>query len=271
MFTEIIDHSYLEKIKKISLPDVIENNTSLLVHKKGNGVKSPSSFNIKVYHNKKGRLTLVTTDKLLLDELISGKEREDLSRKRIIMIDDSGWGFPLGGVLCGAYDSETEMFHTKEINVSFFQGNLFAEKAYLDEYAKKAFEIIHSIHPLQESTIIRICTGYINIKAKDDLREAGFQVIIDKIGEPLQSWLEMEHKKYIIRLVGRDIYFDPKETEKSNAAQFYQRAVKFAEQNKLEHLLKNGWHALQDMSKGDKEMKKDSQMKLDFTYNNRHN
>ena len=76
---------------------------------------------------------------------------------RTIFIDDSGWGFPLAGVLVGAYDTLTDSFKFKEIDVKFFQNQEFNKKSYLFEYAKKGIEIVNELNPALKSASTICC------------------------------------------------------------------------------------------------------------------
>ncbi len=241
--SEIIDRNYLAQLEALPLPSKPLGDWMVL-HKCGDGKEWASrKFNFQVYERKNGVLTLVTNDFETLENLLQGKERVSEEGKRIIAMDDSGWGYPLGGVLCGAHDSETGQKYWREIEVAHFQGTNFRpRKTYLQRYAERALEIVYEIKPEPQKTIVRICTGYINTKARQALRERDFFVVeVDEIGEPLQSWLERRHKEYIKDLAGRDIYFDPKGMPNAEVAQRFYGAVDFARTHDLMHLAKTGW------------------------------
>lgn len=244
--SERIDKMYLDRLKSLPLPTKNRSEPFILLDMQGDGKKAHTNFNLQVYKNKKGHLTLVTTDVQIVRQLLEGKEKTSDVGKRIILIDDSGWGFPLGGILCGAYDSQTKNFYVKEIETDFFQGEKYQNKLYLDRYKERAVEILNEIKPNPTETIIKICTGYVNTKAKDILREMGFLVEAEEIGEPLQSWLESQHKEYVIRLIGTDIYYDPKETSKPAISRKFNEVIAFANAHNLTHLLKTGWSYFQE-------------------------
>lgn len=234
-----IDESMLEKIKALKLPQKKENNEYILLHVYGDNRRAPETFNAKVYTGKKG-LKLVTNDYNTLIKLIDGRETKK-TYDRIICIDDSGWGFPLGGVLVGAYDNLTKDFVFKEIGVKFFQGQNFEQKRYLHEYADKGISIISELKPNRDKTLIKICTGFINKNLKEDLRTLGFDVEIAKIGEPLQSELEKKHKEYVKEKFGYDAYYDPKELAKKEIVSEFDNVVEFIKKNKLIKFAKSGW------------------------------
>lgn len=242
----VIDEDYLEQLKALDLPLKESKNQWLVLHMHGDGDRASSKFNIQVYENSEGRLTLVTNDQDTLDGLLEGREPVSLEGKRIIQIDDSGWGFPLGGVLCGAHDSEIDRTIVREVEVEYFQGERYQRKEYLDRFRDRALEIVSMLSPSIDSTVIKICTGYVNIEAKKALREQNFALVqVDEIGEPLQTKLEEQNRRYIKQLIGKDLYYDPKGMSRKEIAQRYQQAIEYAREHNLWHLVKTGWKSLQ--------------------------
>lgn len=240
-----IDKDYLEKLKELGLPTKDSNSPYVILHMHGDGIRASQKFNFQVYTGKNG-LRLVTNDKPTLDRLLSGEGNIDITGKRIITLDDSGVGFPIGGVLYGVYDAATEKFYLKEIEVKFFQGFRFRKHDYLERYKERALEIMDEINPSLDNTVIKICTGHINTKAKEALREKFPIVEVDEIGEPLQGWLEKQNRKYIELLVKKDIYYDPKGLSKEEISRRFYSVVEFAEKNNLMHLAKTGWNFFHD-------------------------
>jgi len=244
----VIDKAYLKKLELLKLPKKGSTNEWTVLHMYGDGKQVSKKFNFQVYKDKKGILTLVTNDFNTLDRLLAGEKRVSEEGKRVILIDDSGWGFPLGGVLCGAYDLMAKRFYWREVETKYFQGTEFQEKCYLERFKERALELIDEINPNKKETIIKICTGYINSKAKEELRKHDFLVVeVDEIGEPLQSLLETQHREYIKNLVGKDRYYDPKTVTSSKIAKKFDYTVNFAKENNLMHLVKTGWKCFSDV------------------------
>ncbi len=240
-----ITQDYLNKLKAIGLPTKDLPNPSVVLFMYGDGIRASPKFNFQVYGGRKG-LTLVTNDKATLDRLLSGEALPDLSGKRIILMDDSGWGFPVGGVLCGAYDEQTRTFHLREVEVEFFQGLRFTNHDYLERFKERAFEIVDEIGPSLDDTVIKICTGYVNTVAKEGLRERGFYLVdVDEIGHPLQTWLEEQNRRYVKNLLRQDLYYDPKTLTKREIARKYGEVMNFARHNNLMYIVKTGWGRLQ--------------------------
>ncbi len=242
-YSEGITQDYLEKLRTLDLP-MREPKSSMILHMYGDGIRASSKFNFQVYSGK-GGLKLVTNDKHTLDRLLRG-EIPDTKGKRIISIDDSGWGCPVGGVLCGLYDEETGRFTLREVEVEYFQEQRFHTKEYLDRFKVRALEMVDKVRPSPSETAIRICTGYVNTRAKDALREQQFHLVeVDEIGEPLQSWLEEKNTEYVNKLLGEDLYYDPKMLSESEIARKYNQMVQFVKQRNLMHVAKTGWKSFQ--------------------------
>ncbi len=78
----------------------------------------------------------------------------------MIQIDDAGWGSFVGGVLIGAYRTETREFACNEILVTFILGEAFARKAYLEVSRDVARRVLEQLRVGKDEPI-EICTGYI--------------------------------------------------------------------------------------------------------------
>jgi len=118
----------------------------------------------------------------------------------MILIDDSGWGSLLGGVMIGMYNTETKKFRYKLIPVSYFQGDTFKKKKYLDKATKIFLEAWPS---LGDSEYFTICRGIvldgiyeILINNPSETRD----IYRGEIGEPLQSLLEEKFSCHLSRL-----------------------------------------------------------------------
>lgn len=245
MKTQIVDEQFLEKVEALGLPKKDEDNPWIALHVFGDGKRASPKFNAKIYRNKKGILKLVTNDFHTLQQLLEGNKQHS-NFKRVIMIDDSGWGYPAGGVLVGAYDSATGRIEFREVDVKFFQDPHFSSKEYLQEYARQGIDIVNTLGPDKSSTLIKICTGYVNTALKDKLREEGYHVEVAEIGEPLQTALEKEHKDYVKKL-GLD-YYDPKELSSGQISSMFEQVLEQMKKKDLSHLAKSGWQFFQNSS-----------------------
>jgi len=74
-----------------------ENNPYLKVSYRGAGDLVSDKWNVKIYTSR----SVVCNDPPLLSDLINGRVRAPDTSKKLIQIDDSGWGFPLLGTMVG--------------------------------------------------------------------------------------------------------------------------------------------------------------------------
>ena len=235
-----IDIETLGKIRKLGLPERQENNDSLAYSCYGDGVRADGKFNIKVYSGKRG-LTVVTNDDHTFRCLLNGESTQPKEVKRTISIDDSGVGFLLGGVLCGIHDSHDDSITTRVIEVKFFQGDNRHRKKYLDAYGKEAVRVVEDRHPDKATTLIRICTGFVNTKAKEALRKLGYFVEVCEIKGKLQDELESLHKKYIESTYGYKGYIDPKGKTGHELSREFHKLKRWVYENRKQRCCKSDW------------------------------
>jgi len=250
MTSQLISRGQLGALKKLGLPEVNENNQWLVLHVKGDGVKAPQSWNAKVYTNSACNMKVVTTDMAVLSALLAESSQGILPEQgRVISIDDSGWGFPLGGTLVGLHDSLDNSIHIGEVPVKYYQSPYFERKDYLNIAAQQVVRLLGELqHPNADifdprtvKVLFRVCTGYVNTGIVRELRERGFKVETCAIGEPLQSALEAAHMNYIREKTNADIYYDPKELDKSEIPKKFGEAVRWIEKNNAWSMAKIGW------------------------------
>ncbi len=234
------DEETLEKVKNLKLPERHERNENLVYSCHGDGVRADSKFNIKIYRGKKG-MTLVTNDEHTLKCLINGEQTKPENVERVISIDDSGVGFLLGGVLCGVHDSMTDRITTAVIGVRHFQGESRKKQQYLDAYAKEAVKIVRDLNPDKKTTLIRICTGHVNTKAKDALRKLGYCVEVCEIKGKLQELLEDIHMKYLRNTYNFHGYIDPKESTPKQLAIEFHKLKSWVIRHNMQHCCKSDW------------------------------
>jgi hypothetical protein len=235
MDVKIIDVGVLRVIEGLGLARVPDKNPYVVLSVRGDDVRVSSRWTAKVYRNARGQLKLVTTDYHTLVQLLAGKAP---AREKIIMADDAGWGFPLGGVMIGA--EKDGHIETGIVDVRFFQGELFRQHAYLEEAARVTTELVLRLGGRPDDTLVEICTGYVNSKSKEALRRAGFEVSVTEITGLLQHELEQRFKEYIESL-GYRAYFDPKETR--DPASAFNKVIDWIMQDPESRLkiAKTGW------------------------------
>ena len=217
-----------------------ENNAYLKLSYKGSGGLISDKWNVKIYTSG----SVVCTDLALLDSIVKDTLKAPDSSKKVIQIDDSGWGSPLCGVLVGLTDG-TEVW-TDEVDVSFFQSPLYETKGYLEEYARKGISILNKKGVTPSTHRIEICTGYVNTCLKDKLRAMGYEVRVAEIKGLLQDQLETVFKNHIKEKTGKDLGYDPKEcTDNRELAAKYYAMLNWGRAH-APHLLKSGWKSMKD-------------------------
>jgi hypothetical protein len=107
--------------------------------------------------------------------------------KKEILIDDSGWGDLILGVVIGALKLPDRRYMERRIPVSSFQTPNFQNKKYLNDAVKIAEEIVDVMQPDSE-TIFRVCSGYVLISIRKYLRDQRFRVEeIEEVGAPVEG------------------------------------------------------------------------------------
>lgn len=119
----------------------------------------------------------------------------------MIQIDDAGWGSLVGGVLIGACRAESpQTQHAfREVPVQFFQGKAFEKKLYLDAAANAAADLMEELR-VSKTEEVMLCTGHVLGAVRTRLTGEGYQVTLTKIGEPLQTLIEMELLNRVVAL-----------------------------------------------------------------------
>ena len=110
----------------------------------------------------------------------------------MILVDDAGWGSPVGGCLIAAYRVETHFFHWEEVPVNFFQGQAFIDRAYLDGAALAAKDAIAVLGPTPGEPI-HICSGYVHTETHR--QHPDWKIV--KIKGPFQAIIEKTLKTYL--------------------------------------------------------------------------
>lgn len=218
-----------------------ENNQYLKISYKGAGTLITSKWNIKIYTSGNG----VCTDVSVIKDYVGGRLKSPDSSLKLIQIDDSGWGSPIGGIVVGATDGKRVV--TDIIDVAYFKPYVFERHDYLKVYADQGWALIQKeFKASPETHRIEICTGYINSGLRDLLRQKGFDVRQVEIKGLLQDKLENLFREYIKKITGgADLAYDPKELNKSQIGNYYYKALKFGRE-RAPHLLKSGWKAIQE-------------------------
>lgn len=116
-----------------------------------------------------------------------------------VLIDDAGWGDPVGGVILGIYRVETEEYLSQEIEVTHFQSPNFYQRTYLErglEIILRGFRCL-SVH---KDEPIHVCRGVVLDRVREGLAEQGYEVIPTKIEGRLQELVEANLVESLARL-----------------------------------------------------------------------
>lgn len=218
-----------------------ENNPYLKYSFKGTDDLISSKWNVKVYTSGK----IVCNDFNILKDILKDNLRKPDPNKKVIQIDDAGIGFPLLGVMVGVSDGES--IWTETVDASYFQGELYQRKLYLKEYTKKGITILSKKAKAKPNTHrIEICSGFINTKLKNKLRDSGYDVRIVEIKGLLQDKLEQLFKDHVKDTLGHDLAYDPKEMHPKDIQASFNRVVNWGLKNAPEKL-KTGWKTFKGM------------------------
>jgi hypothetical protein len=116
-----------------------------------------------------------------------------------ILIDDSGWGDLLLGVVIGALKPPDRRYMERRISVLSFQPPDFENKKYLDDAVKIADEIVEVMRPDVE-TRFKVCSGYVLSSIRRHLAERGFKVEKVEIVGELQEMVERSYVRWCIEV-----------------------------------------------------------------------
>jgi hypothetical protein len=157
-----------------------------------------------------------------------------------VLIDDSGWGNPLGGVIIGLYKFDLRVFTSRIIAPNYFQVPNYQQKKYLPQIALKSLEMINEFNVGKTERIL-VCRGYCNSYTPKLLISNGFtNVETGVVGEPLQTWIEEKYKEYLYS-IGFNGYSDPKNLDKKTISRGFYDTVKWAIENNKLDFCKTGW------------------------------
>jgi hypothetical protein len=151
-----------------------------------------------------------------------------------ILIDDSGWGDLLLGVVIGTLKPPDRRYMERRISVLSFQPPDFENKKYLDDAVKIADEIVEVMRPDVE-TRFKVCSGYVLSSIRRHLAERGFKVEKVEIVGELQEMVERSYVRWCIEVgVPAERLEDKK--------RFWTLLKWVAEKPKIrEKLVKTGW------------------------------
>ena len=122
-------------------------------------------------------------------------ERSAEQMQRTVLIDDSGWGDPILGVVIGVLDLPAGRYFERKILPVFFQPPRFERQDYLDravEIVEEAIEVMK----IGKEAKFRVCQGYILLKVRQYLRSQDYKVEDTVITGDLQKRIEKSFLKW---------------------------------------------------------------------------
>jgi hypothetical protein len=234
-----------QKLQELASQGILEprteNNAYLKVSYRGTGTLVSPKWNIKIYTSG----SVVCTDGVTLNGLITGSLKAPESHLKIIQIDDAGCGFPLCGVMVGACCDGRIV--TDVVPVSYFQGDFFTSHDYLRDYSNRGYAMItREFNPSVKTHRIEICTGFINKNLKALFRQKEYDVRAVEIKGLLQDSLEGIFREHVKKETGiEDLAYDPKGLTKRELCFQYYKALNWGKEF-APHLLKSGWKSMKE-------------------------
>lgn len=209
------------------------------------GITAKWNVKIYTYNMKKNGHSLVCVDSFVLRKLIDEEYDSFVPPDRkLLRIDDAGWGFPLCGVMVGVTDEKKVL--TATVPVEYFRHdtkNGFHTKRYLKKYSALGVELLGRFDANPKTHRVEICTGYVNKTLRERLRHDGYDVRVVEIKGLLQNELEQRFGEYVNEMIHSDLYYDPKDMDKSEIPGRYRDALEYGQKH-CPHLIKTGWKAI---------------------------
>jgi hypothetical protein len=115
--------------------------------------------------------------------------------QRTVLIDDSGWGDPILGVVIGVLDLPAGRYFERRILPVFFQPPRFKRKDYLEravDIVKEAIEVMK----IEKDVNFKVCQGYVLSGIRRYLRNQGYTVEDTVIKGDLQKRIEKSYLKW---------------------------------------------------------------------------
>lgn len=252
--TDFIQAKLARASEKGLIAPKTERNSSLKVSYCGaeEGVITPK-WNIRIYryNSKKEGHSLACIDMYILKKLLEEDyESFAIPNLPVLRIDDAGWGFPLCGVMVGVSDEKNVL--SAVVPVDYFRDDPevgIQTRKYLEKYTELALQVLARFKAAPDTHRIEICTGHINQMLRENLRNIGYDVRVVEIKGMLQNRLEELFKEYIAEDIGANIYYDPKEVDKSEIPKKYYACLNYGKKH-CPDKIKNGWASIKNRNNG---------------------
>ncbi len=161
-----------------------------------------------------------------------------------VEVDDSGWGDLIGGAVIVMRRLHSNEKHSGEIPVEAFQGDAFAEKAYLNHALRIVREGAEALSIARDEPV-HICTGYILSAVGAALSNEGYNVVPVKVVGPTQEYAEGQYILHLARVTG----LSPEEARRLRGFDTSLGWV-LRDLHKRERVVKTGWKSWERLRGG---------------------
>lgn len=158
-----------------------------------------------------------------------------------ILVDDSGWGDLILGVVIGALALPSHRYMERRIPVAFFQSPRFERKEYLDKTVSIIREIT-KVMRADKTTRFKVCSGYVLSAVRRFLEEQEYRVEKVEVTGELQRRIEQGFVNWCVEVgVPQGVLFP--ESGKNR----FQSLFRWVKENPelRENLVKTGWKSWQ--------------------------
>lgn len=185
-----------EQLSKLDKSGIVEKGKTKSEYEKIRGKVGKAT--VVVYQSKRGQTLLIqnmTTDIEKRIERVIGK-----GTRRVIEIDDTGWGEPVGGVFIIGRDAQNGRISKQEIPARFFQEPKFKTGRYYIQTIRAVNKILYDLNADPTRTLIKICTGTIFSQVYRFLENNGYEYKKIKIRGETQRVAKKVFDDYLKKL-----------------------------------------------------------------------
>jgi len=166
---------------------------------------------------------------------------EPFGYRKTIVIDDSGWGDLILGVVIGALEFPAHRYMERRIPVACFQSPLFEAREYLARTVAIVREVIRVMRA-DRATLFQVCSGYVLSAARRFLREEGYPVEDVEVTGELQERVERGFLRWCV-----EVGVPPDVLSPESGRNRFQALLGWVRENPRarEGLVKTGWRSWQ--------------------------
>lgn len=125
-------------------------------------------------------------------------DEDTSSRRKVVQIDDSGIGSPVGGAAIGVLDVSTCAFKYKLVGVEYFQDEFHQNGDYQRRVVEIVQELFDEMGVNKNDYKVEICSGHIFDRVRDWFEEECYEWKSVKIEDPLQFSIEDAFSDFLV-------------------------------------------------------------------------